>query len=108
MFFNKKSIQVYRLEAPIDNLSDPEYILVATIQGGVQPFTGDEAIHQGQGMENIRDLVVFDSATVDIKKSDELIYDGDTRRVAYIERFSSGVLPHTEVYTTDSQWDRNG
>jgi len=104
MFFKDTTIEVWRLEAAVDNVSDPEYILSHTLYGGVQPFTGDEAIHAGQAMENIRDLVVFSDPYTDIKKTDELVYNGINRRVAYIQRYTNGVLDHAEVMTTDSQW----
>lgn len=104
MYFDEVSILVYRLIAPADNLSDPTYNYSHTLSGTVQPFTGDEAIHAGQAMENIRDLIVFTDPDTDIRKSDELVYNSETRRVAYIERFKSGVINHAEVMTTDSQW----
>lgn len=106
MFFKETDIAVYRLVPAVDNVSDPTYEYSHTVSGTIQPFTGDEAIHAGQSMENIRDLVIFTDPDVDLIKSDELVYDSTTRRVAYIERFKLGVLDHAEMMTTDSQWVR--
>lgn len=106
MFFNTTPVQVWRLTPAVSNLADPTWAMVATYNLSVQPFTGDEANHAGQVMENVRDLLISNDPEIDIRKNDELTFHGEYARVQYIERFRSGVINHAEIYTADTQWVR--
>jgi hypothetical protein len=103
MFFKTEPVQVKRLTQPIGNWGDPTETLVGTYQAGIEPFTGDDGLHNDQMMENVRDILIFSNVNIDIQYSDILFYRGVDHKVAYIERFNKGVIPHCEVFSADSQ-----
>ena len=107
MFFNQTSIEVWRkMPASGAWCEDPEYALVGEVYGTIQPFTGSDSTQASQVFENVRDLITFDDYETDIRKEDELFYYGENHRVAYRQVWNSEILPHLEVYTTDTQWSR--
>jgi hypothetical protein len=79
--------------------------MITTFSGTIQPFTGDDGLRQGQMFENIRYMIVTASGT-DVRKDDELWFYGQNNRVQYRQNWMSNILPHLEIYTTDSQWER--
>jgi hypothetical protein len=103
MFFTTSGIAVYRITTTSGNWGDPTYAYHHTVQGVIQPFTGDDSYKTGQVFENVRDLITLATGT-DILKEDVLYYGADWHRVQYIQNWAAGILPHIEAYTTDSQW----
>ena len=106
MFFKEINISVYRRMAPANNFSDPTYELVGTIQGTVQPFTGDDSIQSNQVFQNVRDFVTV-ALDADVRKDDELIYEGETepRRIEFIQPYTL-LIPHKELFLGETQWLR--
>lgn len=107
MFFSEIEIEVWRkIPASGAWCEDVLYEQVDTVWGCVQPFTGSDSTQNNQMFENARDLLIFTDPEIDIRKEDELFYYGENHRVSYRQPWRSEVLPHLEVYTTDSQWSR--
>jgi hypothetical protein len=112
MLFDTIPILVYRKVAP--DPTQPKwgtaqmqtYAYSHTVYGTVQPFTGDEGNHSNQLFANVRDLITFDDPNVDIVQGDELEYDNEKQRVQFIQRLKNSLIPHAEIYTTETQWQR--
>jgi hypothetical protein len=100
------TIDIYRYTQPLDNFSDPVWSFIGSFVGSKQPFTGDDGLHSNQQMENIRELIICYDMNLDLKKHDELKINGKFVRVAYIEIWDNDTIPHIEIFTTDSQWER--
>lgn len=108
MFVGKKEpIDIWRYTPTtgIGNWGDPTWEYHTTIQGTIQPFDGITGIRNGQSFPNIRHILILDVGT-DIQSNDELVFRNIYERVDYIQEWNSGLLPHLEVHTTDTQWDR--
>lgn len=112
MFFNEIPIKVYRLVPPDPTLPKwgttqmQTYSYVSTVYGSPQPFTGDEGNHSNQLFANVRDLIIFSDPLVDVKQGDELEYESERQRVQFVQPQRMGIIPHSEVYTTETQWER--
>jgi hypothetical protein len=112
MFFDSVNINVFRKQQPgvgVVNWGTTTmhtYVFSHTVVGTPQPFTGDEGLHSDQLFANVRDLIVFDDPEVDIIQGDELEYHGEKHRVQFVQRYRLGLIPHTEVFTTETQWVR--
>lgn len=114
MLFDQSAILVYRNTPPAPapatvNWGTAQmhtYTYSHTLYGTAQPFTGDEGLHSDQLFANVRDLIVFDEIDTDVLQGDELEYNGEKHRVQFIQRFRMGLMPHVEVYTTQTQWAR--
>lgn len=112
MLFDTIPILVYRKRNP-DPLQPKwgtaqmqTYEYSHTVYGTPQPFTGDEGNHSNQLFANVRDLIVFDDPLVNLLQGDELEYGGEKQRVQFIQRFQMSIMPHAEIYTTETQWIR--
>jgi len=98
--------EIWRYTQSYDNFSDPTWMQVGTFYASKQPFTGDESLRSNQMVQNVRDMLVSYDLNLDVKKDDELKYNGETVRIGFIEIMDSGVIPHLEIFTTESQWNR--
>lgn len=103
MFFTESEIQVWRYTAS-GAWADPTWAYSHVISGVIQPFTGDDSYKMGQDFENVRDLVTC-TVNEDVLKQDMLYYRSAFHRIQYIHIYDTGILPHDEIYTTDSQWE---
>jgi len=91
------------------------YAYSHTIQAPYQPFSSLASLRDRQMFANVTGLVTPPFAT-DIQENDELVIHENIypsgqnqaryERVATIERFGASIIPHLEVYTTYTQWDR--
>jgi hypothetical protein len=111
MFFDTVQIRVYRKQANPSQVNWGStqmhtYAYSHTIEGTAQPFTGDEGYHSDQLFANVRDLIVVDNPEADIIQGDELEYNGEKHRVQFIQRNRLGLIPHCEIFTTQTQWER--
>lgn len=110
--FKQVTARLYRRTTPSPGVVNwgsnvmHNYTYRSTFTGSVQPFTGDEGIHSDQLFANVRDLFVVYNLTVDIKQDDEIEYGGEKRRVQFVQRCDSGLIPHTEVFLSQTQWLR--
>lgn len=108
MFFGFQDVEVWRALPPSGVFQDLTYSYHHTMYGvTIQPFSSNEAMRNGQRFANVVGVLTAE-VDEDIQELDELVYliDGSYGRVSVIEPWNSGILPHKEVYTTYSQWDR--
>jgi hypothetical protein len=104
MFFTEYPVKVWRKTQPADTTwGDPTRELIATHYMTIQPFTGDDTFANDQNFSNVRDQLNHSNPDLDIKADDELEYQGSIHYIAYIQPHKSGVIPHLEVFTSDSQ-----
>jgi hypothetical protein len=104
MFFNEHPVKVYRKTQPVGTTwGDPTRKLVGTYFFTIQPFTGDDTFANDQNFSNVRDQLDHINPELDIRADDELEYFGSVHYVAYIQPHRSGVIPHLEVFTADTQ-----
>jgi hypothetical protein len=83
-----------------------DYQYVSTISGVVQPFSGGNGVRNEQEFSDV--VSYIDTAlTADVQENDELVIAGVRReRVKYVLPWDTSIIPHLEVYTVKTQWDR--
>lgn len=97
-------IDVYTVTPPVGNWGDPVKTLAFSFTGYKQPFTGDGNYRNDQYFENVRDFIVCYDTSIALTKGQDITYEGRNHRVEYVQFFeSSVVLPHVEIYTSDTQ-----
>lgn len=103
----KWAIDVWRkgTAVPSGNWGDPAYAYLFTFSGVVQPFEASDGTRNNQRFANIRHLITCE-ITTDVTDADELIFKGETERVAFVEECESSIIDHLEIFTTNSQWER--
>lgn len=103
MFFKTRTIDYYENVPPVGNWGSPVLTFVKTIECTIQPFTGDDGLYDFKDMENVRDLVItsLEVGKTLNKEKGFLYYDGVYNKIAYIMSHEMGVLPHSEVFTSN-------
>jgi hypothetical protein len=109
MFYGFQDVEVWRLTPASGNWGDPTYTYHHTENDvTVQPFSSNQMMRNNQLFANVIGVMTTE-VDADIQNGDELVYLKDTSygRVSVVEPWDSDIMPHLEVYTTYSQWDRN-
>ena len=108
MFYGSQDVEVWRLTATTGTWGDPDWMYHHTMEDvTIQPFSSNQMIRNNQQFANVIGMLTvdIDEDTID---GDELVYlkDNSYGRVQTVESWDSGIMPHKEIYTTYSQWDR--
>ena len=102
MFFKTNTIYQYRKIPVVDNWGTPTLQAMTAWDVTIQPFTGDDHTLSNQWTQDARFLFTAPIGS-DIKFGDIFVYNNSVYKVNYILPYDSGVLPHMEVYLSDSQ-----
>jgi hypothetical protein len=108
MFFGSQDIEIWRALPRSGTFTDLEYLYHHTIYDvTIQPFSSNQGNRNSQLFENVINVMTIEFEE-DILEGDELVFtaDGSYGRVQVREPWGSGIIPHWDVYTTSSQWDR--
>jgi hypothetical protein len=108
MFYGSQDVEVWRLTPVTGTFSDPIYTFHHTAEEvTIQPFSSNQGMRNNQLFANVLAIMIVDSEE-DMADGDELVYTKDASygRVQVVESWDSSVMPHKEVYTSYSQWDR--
>lgn len=95
-------IGIYRKGAP-STWGDPVVTRVGQFEGRVQPVSMFDAMQNNQQNKSVKELIFCDDITLDLDPFDELEIDGVRRYIYGVERYNQGIIPHLEIYTTDSK-----
>lgn len=109
MFYGPQDIEIWRLIPPSGNWGDPSYSYHHTeFDVTCQPFSSSELVRNNQSFANVTGVIISD-IEADIQNGDELVYvkNATYGRVHVAESWDSDIMPHKEIYVTDSQWDRS-
>jgi len=84
---------------------DPVYAYHHTAYMTVQPFEASDGFRNNERFANVRQLMIAD-VTEDIQDYDEVVVDNIHHKVAFVEKFDSGLMDHLEVYIAETQYER--
>jgi hypothetical protein len=103
----KEDIDIWRFSPAtgINNWGDPTWEYSHTIRGTIQPFEGSEGTRNSQRFSSVRHLIVCDSDE-DVTDADQLVFRNEYNKIVYIQDWTSGVISHLEIYTTNVQEDK--
>ncbi len=88
------------------NWGGPTYTYHHTEWMTVQPFEASDGIRNSQRFSNTKSLL-FADVDADVCEEDELIFKNKYERIGYLQEYDGELFSHLEVYTTDTQFDRN-
>jgi len=95
-------ISIYR-KGTASSWADATRTLVGTFEGRIQPVSMFDAMQNNQQNKSVKELIICDDVTLVLDSFDELEWGGVRRYIYGVETYDQGVLPHLEIYTTDSQ-----
>lgn len=96
------TISIYRKGAP-SAWDDPDFVLAGTFQGRIQPVSMFDSMQNNQQNKSVKELIFCDDINLVLDAYDELEYDGLRRYIFGVEKYNQGIIPHLEIYTTDSK-----
>jgi len=109
MFHGLQTVEVWRKDTATvsGNWGNPTFTYHHTARDvSYQPFSSNEMVRNNSMFANVIGVIIC-NIDEDIQNYDELVFnDGTYKRVHVVEPWDSGVIPHKEIYITDSQWNR--
>ncbi len=103
--FRKQTFAVYRPSAA-SGFTDATFTFSHNIQLGYEATGHSDSIMANQNAEIIRGVGYHYGTLMPNLTVKDLLKDaaGNTLKVQSIEPFQNGMIPHYEIYLTDSQW----